>query len=255
MKIIRNVGALVLAAALLPGCGSAPRAPAGVAVEEEAREFMAAYATDLREGNVESVAERYSRRGAYRLGHGQKDFKSYDSIAAQYQEGFVEPAEFEWDDLSYEVLSNDAVAVIGTFRWGSPDGDGVLASYTSLLVREDGDLRIRLEDESFDNLPPADCEPSGEGCELPLDSAEASWFAGEYQTEGEPGPGRVFEQDGSLMVESPGAPPMRLLYRGGNEFRIESNPEVRVLFLGEGERASSYILFTGLLLGSGRRVQ
>lgn len=255
MNTVRRIGALVLAAALLPACGSAPSASTGEAVEAEAREFMAAYATDLRDGNVEAVAERYSRRGAYRLGHGQKDFKSYDSIAAQYQEGFVEPAEFEWDDLSYEVLSDDAVAVLGTFRWGSPDGDGVLASYTSLLVREDGELRIRLEDESFDNLPPSDCEPFGEDCELPLDSTEASWFAGEYQTEAGPGPSRVFEQDGSLMVESPGAPPMRLLYRGGNEFRIESNPQVRVLFLGEGERASSYILFTGMLFGSGRRVQ
>lgn len=255
MMTIRKIGAFVLAAALLPACDSTPGASNGDAVEEEAREFMAAYATDLREGDVESVAERYSRRGAYRLGHGQKDFNSYDSIAAQYREGFVEPAEFEWDDLSYEVLSDDAVAVIGTFRWGRPDADGVLASYSSLLVREDGELRIRLEDESFDNLPPAACESMGQPCELPLDSAGASWFVGEYQTARRPGTARVFEQDGSLMVESPGAPPMRLLYRGGHEFRIAANPGTRVLFFGEGERASSYILFSGLLFGSGRRVR
>ena len=43
----------------------------------------------------------------------------------------------------------DSVVVVGLFDWGTAAGrPPVTVSYTGLLVREDGVLRIRLEDES-----------------------------------------------------------------------------------------------------------
>ena len=59
------------------------------------------------------------------------------------------PSTFEWQDLSYEVLSSDAVLVAGRFMWGRGDSLAPLNfSYTGVLMRQDGELRIRLEDES-----------------------------------------------------------------------------------------------------------
>ena len=56
------------------------------------------------------------------------------------------------------------------------------------------------------------------------------------------------------MIDSPDLPPMRLLYRGGDEFRLAEYPAVRLLFEGAGERAETYILLRGFVLGTGRRV-
>ena len=117
-------------------------------IENEARDFMAAYADDLRAGRRLAIAGRYDKRGAYRVGEGEKTFETPEVIRASYLTQWTPPGTFEWRNLSYEVLSNDAVLVIGLFDWGTGDGRKVAFSYTGLLVRQDGTLRIRLEDES-----------------------------------------------------------------------------------------------------------
>ncbi len=117
--------------------------------EAEARAFMDAYARDLRAGAREAIVARYESRGAYRVGNGRKALEPVDSLRASYMgASWQPPASFEWRDLSYEVLSDDAVMVVGRFEWTGADGKMLPLSYTSLLLRRDGEWRIRLEDES-----------------------------------------------------------------------------------------------------------
>lgn len=126
-------------------------------VETQARTFMESYAEDLRNKAGDAVASRYNRSGSYRLGHGKKQFNPFDTIRASYLERFPErgPSSFEWHDLSYEVLSADAVLVVGRSTWGRGDSrDPLHFSYTGLLTRQDGELRIRLEDESRECICP-----------------------------------------------------------------------------------------------------
>ena len=121
-------------------------------VEAEARAFMESYARDLRGGAREAIVARYDPRGAYRVGNGQKVLEPLDSIRAAYMGRWQPPTTFEWQDLSYEVLSDDAVMVVGRFEWTSADGKMLPLSYTGLLLRRDGEWRIRLEDESISPL-------------------------------------------------------------------------------------------------------
>jgi hypothetical protein len=109
---------------------------------------MAGYADDLRHGRRVSIVDRYDRRGAYRVGEGEKTLESWELIRAAYLTQWSPPSSFVWRDLSYEPLG-DAVIVIGLFDWGLADGRKLSFSYTGLLVRQDGELRIRLEDESM----------------------------------------------------------------------------------------------------------
>lgn len=157
-------GLTIIVAAALAGAGAAApaaaaeappaqaqgggRAPAGLVREAEA--FMAAYARDLGRGDRAAVAERYDRRGAWRVGNGEKVFQSWDSIRDFYAGShWSPPATFAWRNLSYEPLGRDAVVVVGLFDWGVGGGKPpVTVSYTGLLVRRDGALKIRLEDES-----------------------------------------------------------------------------------------------------------
>ena len=130
--------------------------------EAEARAFMDSYAQDLRAGNRQAIAARYDRRGAYRVGGGEKTLEPLDSIRASYTGRWQPPTAFEWHDLSYEVLGDDAVMVVGRFEWTDQRGRVLPMSYTGLLVRQDGEWRIRLEDEDVsvrvlrDLLCPAD---------------------------------------------------------------------------------------------------
>lgn len=121
-------------------------------VIEEARAFMESYARDLLTGDRAAIAARYDRTGAYRMGNGQKEFDPYEAIVAIYQgPAWSPPAAFEWRDLSFEVLGPDAVVVAGRFHWSLPGvATPILMSYTGLFRRQDGVLRIRLEDESAD---------------------------------------------------------------------------------------------------------
>ena len=120
-----------------------------VPLDVDAREFMAGYADDLRHGRRESIVDRYDRRGAYRVGEGEKNLESWELIRAAYMTQWTPPARFAWRELSYEVVGDDAIIVVGLFDWGLADGRSLTFSYTGLLVRSEGELRIRLEDESM----------------------------------------------------------------------------------------------------------
>jgi len=130
----------------------------GASGVEEARTFMDGYARDLLAGDRAAIAARYDRSGAYFLGNGHKEFTPHDSIVAQYRgASWSPPVSFTWRDLSFEPAGPDAVVVAGQFVWGAAAGaPPMTGSYTSLLHRQEGVLRIRLEDESFDpaTLPP-----------------------------------------------------------------------------------------------------
>jgi hypothetical protein len=119
-------------------------------VVTEARAFMASYAEALQSGDRAGIAGRYDRTGAYSLGNGRKSFESHARIVAQYAGAEWQPPwRFEWQDLSYEPIGRDAVVVAGRFAWTPREGaEPFIYSYTSLLRRQDGVLRIRLEDES-----------------------------------------------------------------------------------------------------------
>ena len=149
---------ILLAAALtLPmrvGCMALhPPAPAVAdarAVAAEAQAFMEAYAGDLRSGDRVAIAARYYRGGAWFVGNGEKSFRTDAEIAAIYAgPEWSPPASFGWRDLSFEPLGPDAILVVGLFDWGIGGSEApVTVSYTGLLLRQDGELRIRLEDES-----------------------------------------------------------------------------------------------------------
>jgi hypothetical protein len=144
---------LVLAGAAgctpVPNGGAAPRPAAGsAALVGEAQAFMAAYAGDLRAGERDRIVDRYDPRGAWFVGQGRKDLLPPDSIRAIYRGRWSPPVSFEWQDLSYEVVGPDAVVVAGRFLWGVSAERRLAFSYTGLLLRQDGRLRIRLEDES-----------------------------------------------------------------------------------------------------------
>lgn len=155
---------LLLTAPAALAQGSAPavhvappqRAPE-TAIVGEARAFMARYADDLREGRRNELADRYDRRGAWRVGPSVVVFESWSDIETHYLRRWSMPSSFDWQDLVFEPSGPDAVTVIGRFLWGpGPDGrkPPVLFAYSALLVRQDGKLRIRLEHESAAADPP-----------------------------------------------------------------------------------------------------
>lgn len=149
---------ILLAAALalptLSGCMALqPPGPAVAdtrAVAAEAQAFMESYASDLRSGDRAAIAARYFRGGAWFVGNGEKRFLANAGIEAIYAGAeWSPPASFAWRDLSFEPLGADAVVVVGLFDWGAAEGQApVTVSYTGLLLRQDGELRLRLEDES-----------------------------------------------------------------------------------------------------------
>lgn len=148
MLSIRRAAALVVLV-LSAACAANVRVDRGRDPEAEARAFMESYARDLRAGARQAIAARYDRRGSYRVGNGTKVLEPLDSIRAFYtSSAWQPPATFEWRDLSYEVLSDDAVMVVGRFEWTDAQGKMLPISYTGLLLRQDGQWRIRLEDES-----------------------------------------------------------------------------------------------------------
>lgn len=120
-----------------------------VPIDVDAREFMFGYAEDLRRGRRQAIIDRYDRRGAFRVGEGEKNLESWELIRATYMTQWTPPATFAWRDLSYEPVGTDAVIIVGLFDWGLADGRRLTFSYTGLLLRQDGELRIRLEDESM----------------------------------------------------------------------------------------------------------
>ena len=148
--------------ALLAACAAQPSAqPAGggEAPVDEARRFMAEYARDLAAGNRAAIVARYDGRGAWVLGNGRKQLMTPEQLRAIYTGAeWSPPVAFEWRELSFEPAGPDAVVVAGLFAWtGCAGRPPAVFSYSSLLVRGEGGLRIRVEDESssLDTPPPA----------------------------------------------------------------------------------------------------
>jgi len=142
--------ASIVLLAVIAAIPSAARAQATESpLVAEARAFMDGYGEDLRTGDREAIAARYDRRGAYIMFDGERDFAPWDALAAQYRTAWEPPAAFEWQGMIYEPAGPDAVVVNGHFLWTmQPGEDPIRFRYTGLLIREDGELRIRLEDES-----------------------------------------------------------------------------------------------------------
>lgn len=128
---------------------TAPEAVAEAAIVVEARAFMAAYARDLLAGDRAAIAARYDRQGAWMVHAGRSRFIAHDSIARRYAEDWDAPSAFEWRDLVFIPSSEDAVTVVGRFVWTSAGEAPALIAYHGQFVRQDGQLRIRVEDETL----------------------------------------------------------------------------------------------------------
>jgi quercetin dioxygenase-like cupin family protein len=120
-----------------------------VAITQELKAFFNSYADDLRNSHRAEIANRYDARGYYRVGNGLKTMVSFEDSKNRYLNRWTGPKGFEWKDLSFEVLSDASAIVTGLFEWKVGPGDSVISSYTALLVKNAGEWRIRLEDESI----------------------------------------------------------------------------------------------------------
>jgi hypothetical protein len=126
------------------------------AIVADARAFMEGYANDLRTGDREAIAQRHHRGGATIIFNGERRFAPWEEIRAQYADGWTPPAAFEFRDLVYEPAGADGVVVHGEFYWTVAAGTAPERfTYTSLLLRQDGRLRIRLEVETYHPILPA----------------------------------------------------------------------------------------------------
>lgn len=116
--------------------------------EREAGRFMREYAEDLRNHDRAAIAARYDSSGATVIFNGERNVRSFNEIETRYRDRWIGPTSFDWRDLSYDVLTTDSVLVTGEFEWGAPDGIERY-SYSGVLQRQQGVLRIRLEVESL----------------------------------------------------------------------------------------------------------
>lgn len=146
--------ALVLSGFLLlsaPGALLAQEAPAAVAepaIAVDARAFMVGYARDLLAGDRAGIAARYDSGGAWMVHAGHARLFPHERIARLYAEDWSPPAAFEWRDLVFIPSGEDAVTVVGRFVWTSAGEEPALIAYHGQFVRQDGQLRIRVEDET-----------------------------------------------------------------------------------------------------------
>ncbi|HEY0103284.1 MAG TPA: DUF4440 domain-containing protein [Brevundimonas sp.] len=114
-----------------------------------ARAFMDAYAQDLRNSDREAVIGRYDPAGAWFVGGGRGEWLNPARIAENYRaEAWRPPADFAFEDLAFVTAGDDVVTVTGRFNWPRPDGSARPIAYHGLLVRIDGQWRIRVEDET-----------------------------------------------------------------------------------------------------------
>jgi len=120
--------------------------------EREIRGFFDAYAEDLRAARREAIADRYDRRGYFRVGNGNKTFVSFEDTKKRYLSGWTPPKSFVWKELSVEVLSPEAALVVGQSDSQAATGETRIASYSGLLIKDSGKWRIRVEDESISPL-------------------------------------------------------------------------------------------------------
>ncbi len=149
MRILLPLLALGLIAAPASAQPSAITAEAPIVAE--ARPFMARYAEDLVQGNRAAVAARYDRNGAWHVGPTGAELESWDKIDRRYRRRWAPPSSFMWQNLAYEQVGPDTVLVVGGFHWWplkKADAPPIVYSYTALLVRRGGELKIRLENEA-----------------------------------------------------------------------------------------------------------
>ena len=116
--------------------------------EQAVRAFYDAYAEDLRQHRRAAIAERYDRRGVYFLGEGGKTLESYEATKDSYLTKWTGPKSFAWKDLTVEVLSPTTAVVLARFEWQTDKGETMTFSYTGVVLRQSGQWRIRVEDES-----------------------------------------------------------------------------------------------------------
>lgn len=123
-----------------------------VTTQREIKKFFDDYEEDLRLHRRRAIADRYDTSGYYRVGNGEKTFVSFKDNQVRYLTSWIGPKSFRWKDLSIEVLSGNAAVATGLFEW--QDGSGITAtiSYTGLLVKKNGEWKIRLENESISPL-------------------------------------------------------------------------------------------------------
>ena len=124
-------------------------------VERSVLAFYDSYADDLRQHRRDGIANRYDRRGVYLMGNGSKRFQTFEQTKDSYLKEWSGPKSFTWKDLSVEVISKNAVAVLGKFEWITESGQKFDFSYTGLLIKHKGEWRIRIEDESMAPPKPA----------------------------------------------------------------------------------------------------
>ncbi len=147
---MRFIAALLALLALAPPLAAQPGEFPETQLFREAQNFMADYANALRRGDRAGIAARYDPEGAWVVGDGASRFETHARLTAVYAgAAWQPPHRFEWRDLSYLMLGPDTVLVVGLFLWTpAPDATSLTYSYTALLERQDGVLRIRLEHES-----------------------------------------------------------------------------------------------------------
>lgn len=164
IRRIRTFAALFLL--LAAGAAASPRTASAQEgdprVVTEARAFMEAYARDLSNADREGIANRYDRRGVIFVFNGNREMAEWDAVREQYLTRWQAPSTFSWGDLVYEPAGRDAVVVNGYFFWTQAPGEEPMRfSYTALLLRRDGELRIRLENEFPAPAPlPAEAPPA-----------------------------------------------------------------------------------------------
>lgn len=152
---------LAIAAVLLLPLGACDPAPrpfstnygARDAIVADAQRFMADYARDLLAGDRTAVVARYDPEGTHVLNAGSYGFHSRAEIENSYSE-WQAPVAFEWRNLAYEPVAPDAIVVVGQFVWTAAGRAPATYSYSALLRRSEGGLRIRVEDEA-PSAPPS----------------------------------------------------------------------------------------------------
>ena len=145
LAVLMIIAASVFAVAAQKAENSTPMSE----TERSVRAFYEVYAEDLRRGRREAIVDRYDRRGAYLMGNGSKRLQTFEQIKDAYMTKWSGPKTFEWRDLSVEVISKTAAAVLARFEWTTDTGQVLKFSYTGVLVRRDGKWQIRIEDESI----------------------------------------------------------------------------------------------------------
>lgn len=154
VSLILSVAAL----ATVPGCATGREIPSwrGPSLAHqrqlvsEAEAFMADYARRLLVGDRAAIAALYDPDGTVLVRNGHRTNAEHADIVQRYaSESWQPPAAFRWPDLHFEAVGPDAIAVLGSFVWGAADGTELVGAYHALLRREDGRLRIRIEDETI----------------------------------------------------------------------------------------------------------